>query len=81
MSEHKTGKSNWTEEDKQLYWERRSKTVAVQRPGGRIYQKPLRGQIGYANVYVTVKDEVGNDQRVPLGYRRPSKGSISHGRH
>nr|HET6905101.1 hypothetical protein [Ktedonobacteraceae bacterium] len=53
MSEHKTGLSNWTAEDKKLYRERRD--------------KGLRGQIGVVTVHRPIKDEQGKEQRVPLG--------------
>jgi hypothetical protein len=52
MSEHKTGLSNWTTEDKKLYTERR--------------ERGLRGQVGVVTVYRPIKDEQGNEQRVPL---------------
>lgn len=61
MSEHKTGTSNWTEEERKLYWERR--------------QKGLRGQLGYVTVHRRTKDEEGNDQFVPLGTKTGSSGS------
>lgn len=51
MSEHKTGRSNWTEEQKQLYLERRQKNVP--------------GQTGYANMSLVIKDEEDNEQRIP----------------
>jgi len=53
MSEHVTGLSNWTVEDKKLYQERRS--------------KGLRGQVGAVTVHQPTKDEEGNLQRIPLG--------------
>jgi len=56
MSEHKTNKSSWTDEQKQLYRERRN--------------KGLRGQITEPNMHSTVKDEKGNNQRLPLGLLR-----------
>lgn len=51
MSEHKTDHSNWTAEQKKLYWERRA--------------KGLRGQTGYVQLHTTVQDDEGNDQRIP----------------
>lgn len=59
MSEHTTSHSNLTDEEKKLYRERR--------------QKGFRGQLGYANVHTTFKDEKGESHLVPLGYRKPRK--------
>lgn len=56
MSEHKSGQSNWTPEQKKLYTERREHGV--------------RGQIGYANIHQTVEDEKGDAQRIPIGFLR-----------
>lgn len=74
MSEHKTALSNWTEEEKALYSERRSRTVETEKRGGRKHQKRLTGQLSYVNMHLHVKDEEGNDQLVPLGYRKPRSG-------
>lgn len=61
MSEHKIGKSNWTDDQKGLYRQRRD--------------KGLRGQLGIATVHQAVKDENGKDQLVPLGTKTGSSGS------
>ena len=53
MSEHKTGLSNWTDKQKQIYWERCNKS--------------LRGQTCVVTFHRSVKDEKGNDQHIPLG--------------
>lgn len=53
MSQHKTGLSNWMAEEKKLYRERR--------------EKGLRGQTGAVTVHQTIKDEKGNEERIPLG--------------
>ena len=65
MSQHKTGVSNLTVEDKKLYRDRRD--------------KGLRGHVGFVTVYRTVKDEKGDDQRVPLGAMTGSQ--FSRGKH
>lgn len=70
MSEHKTGQSNWTPEQNELYWERRNHFVDVLKPQARIHRKRLRGSVGYANLHMRVTDEKGNEQLVPLGYRK-----------
>lgn len=54
MSAHKSNHSNWTEEQKKDYWERRKRN--------------LSGTPGYANIHQIVKDEKGNDQIVPVGF-------------
>jgi len=65
MSEHKTGLSNWTADDKRLYLKRR--------------YEGLRGQIDVATVHRSVKEEKGNDQRMPLGSAIGSR--LSRGKH
>ena len=47
--------------DKKLYWERR--------------ERGLRGTTGYVKAHAVVKDEDGNDQRIPLDYKASPKGS------
>ena len=56
MSEHKTAQSNWTPEQKKLYQERRAHHV--------------RGQVGFVNVNDVMTDEDGQEQRIPLGYKK-----------
>ncbi|MDE2104883.1 MAG: hypothetical protein KGL39_47035 [Patescibacteria group bacterium] len=74
MSEHKSGVSNWTVEERKLYRDRRD--------------KGLRGQTGAVTVFDIVKDEEGKDARVPLGdkissylSRRKSDGRRAYARH
>lgn len=57
MSEHKTGHSNWTPEQKKLYQERR--------------ERGLRGTAGYVKMHSTVKDEEGKDQLIPRSGSAP----------
>lgn len=63
MSEHKTHNSNWTEEQKTLYQKRREHGV--------------RGEPGYVNAHLPIKDEQGQEQQVPLGHVRLPKSRAS----
>jgi hypothetical protein len=49
-----------SEFDKKLYWERRKKGV--------------RGQIGYVKAHAVVKDEKGEEQRIPIDYKPGPSG-------
>lgn len=64
MGEHKTGNSNWSTEQKELYRQRR--------------EKGLRGQLGVVTVHKPIKDEEGNDQQLPIGTK--SGGTLSRGK-
>lgn len=58
MSQHKTGQSNYTPEQKELYQKRRSMN--------------LRGQIGYANIHQQVLTDHG-PEAIPQGFKKPRK--------
>ena len=74
MSEHKTGLSSWTAEEKKLYRERR--------------EKGLRGQTGAVTVHQSVLTKDAGAQKIPLGNklgaalsRGKSDGQRAHARH
>jgi hypothetical protein len=47
--------------DKKLYWERR--------------ERGLTGTIGYVKAHAVVKDDEGNEHRIPLDYKATPKGT------